>query len=195
MSSRKFASIFIAIFILGAFPLLLVQPSGAASAGLSAGFSIPVQHIPLMFLFIGIGIWATVLGSHATALLPLGITLMLLIGGLLGLSHAPLSYLKWILLLAIVLFAVVVSGIRSKPYLVSITVLGSAAYHIGSYYMHAMPPVIATAHYYLLGVLVSNMLIMGIGICIGITLIDDTQKWIERLRNKMPANAFLSFFL
>lgn len=194
VSSRKFASIFIAIFILGAFPLLLVQPSGAASAGLSAGFSVPVQHIFFMLLFVGIGVWSTILGGAATVSLPVGITLMLLTGGLIGMDTEIVPSQNLVLLAAIMLFAVIASMIRSRLYLLSITVLGSIAFHVGHFYVSTMPA-LATPQYYLLGVLVANMLIMGIGISIGITVVDDMQKWIDDLRTKSVQGSFLSFFL
>lgn len=194
MSSRKFASIFIAIFILGAFPLLLVQPSGAASAGLSAGFSAPVQHIFFMLLFVGVGVWSTILGGGATVGLPLGITLMLFTGGLIDLDTALIPNLKLAVLAAIMFFALITSMIRSRLYILSITVLGSIAFHLGHYYISTMPQ-LATPQYYLLGVMVSNMLIMGIGISIGITVVDDMQKWLEDKRTNSPAGSFFSFFL
>jgi hydrogenase/urease accessory protein HupE len=194
MSSRKFAGIFIAIFVLGAFPLLLVQPSGAASAGLSAGFSAPVQHILFMLVFVAIGVWATVLGGYATVGLPLGVTLMLLTGGMLAMNNDIIIDMKLLVLAAIMLFAVIASMIRSRLYLLSITVLGSVAFQLGNYYVATMPP-LATPQYYVLGVMVSNMLIMGIGICIGITVVDDMQKWIDALRAKTVQGSFLSFFL
>jgi hydrogenase/urease accessory protein HupE len=193
MSSHRFAAIFFAIFVLGAFPLLLVQPSGAASAGLSAGFASPVQHIPFMLMFVLIGMWATILGGYATGALPVGVVTMLFIGGLISMDAVQFPYLKQSFITAIVLYAVTASMVRSKLYLMSSLILGVLSFYLGGYYISSVPQSATTA-YYLAGIVISNLLILAIGICIGITVVDDMQGWIAKMREKRASSAFLTFF-
>ncbi len=193
MSSRRFAAIFFAIFVLGAFPLLLVQPSGAASAGLSAGFAAPVQHIPFMLLFVAMGMWATILGGYAVGALPLAVIAMLFVGGLTQTGDALFPFFEQSLLCAVVIFALMISMVRSKLFVLSSLLLSVAAFYIGSYYMSDVSQASLSA-YYLGGVVISHLLILAIGICIGITVVDDMQSWIAKMREKRASSAFLSFF-
>jgi hydrogenase/urease accessory protein HupE len=56
MNTRVFAALFTVIFLVGAIPMLLVHPSGAASAGLAAGFVLPLGNLLHVCILISIGL-------------------------------------------------------------------------------------------------------------------------------------------
>lgn len=181
MTSKKFAGVFLAIFVLGAFPLLLVQPSGAASAGLSAGFSAPVNHLFFMLLFIAIGVCAAALKRRGVLMLPLSVIVMLFIGASLEMNEQAYPFLRHYMLGAILLYAVAVSVVRTRAFLLCATVFGSFAFHLGGYYTNLLPE-IAAPIYYLLGVMVCKILLMAIGVSMGVTLFEGVGqvKWRDR---------------
>lgn len=75
MSSQRFIMLTMVIFILGALPLLIAQPTALASAGLSHGFSAPLEHAPLLAMISVVGIVAALLPRDGLLLLPIAFTL------------------------------------------------------------------------------------------------------------------------
>lgn len=193
MSSRKFAGIFAAIFILGALPLLLVQPSGVASAGLSAGFIQPVAHIHHAILLIGVGILAAYLGKEAVFMLPLAFLLMFIIGALLEIGVEAFPGLRIFILGAVLLFGIALNTTYNKVFIISVCVASSLAFHFGVNYISSMPQ-IASPLYFLIGIIINQILLLSTGVSLGLTIVGHVDGLFQKIRRLPAVASFLSLF-
>lgn len=181
MTSKRFILFMVAVFLLGAFPFLVVQPTGASSAGLSAGFTAPLDHIPQLLLLLALGLWASVLPRDGMSIMPASFLIMVLIGAALTLDVAHYVALRQFILGGIICFGLVVGLARSKITVFSVMISGSIGFHYGMSYLNGVPE-IASKLYYLLGLMISLALILAIAVAFGVTLLGDHEQWWEKLR-------------
>lgn len=176
VSSKRFFAIFASIFLLGAVPLLLGQPSGAASAGLSAGFIKPLEQIWQLVIFIALGVYAAHLrSSHAMVLLPLCFLLMFLVGMSIELDNQRFGLMPLFLLGAVMLFAICFTVARSQNILVGMVISASFGFHFGAYYYRLIPD-IAAPLYFLIGNLLVLSLIFSASVSLGITFLKHNRR-------------------
>jgi hydrogenase/urease accessory protein HupE len=180
MTTQRFMVVTMALFILGALPFLIAQPTAAASAGLSLGFSAPLEHALLLALLVALGIAAALLPRDGLLLLPIAFTLMVMVGGALVLDIAQFPALRYFILGAILCMALLIGLARDKLTVLTLLVLGSLGFHFGGFFMQQLPP-IASPMYYLLGVLLSLGMVLAIAVAFGVTLIGDNEAAWERI--------------
>ncbi len=194
MSSRRFILFAIGLFILGALPFLVLQPTAAASAGLSLGFSAPLGHPVLVVLLFLAGILAALLPRDGLVQMPLAFTLMMMLGGMLTLDISHFPPIRYFVLGAVLCLSLLVGITRQKLTLLTILLLASLGFHLGGFYMQQVPP-IASPMYYLLGVLMSLSLLLAISVAFGVTLFGDHEVAWKRLtespRMRWVRNLFL----
>ncbi|MBN66487.1 MAG: hypothetical protein CMM94_02835 [Rickettsiales bacterium] len=174
MSSKRFIALFVTIFIVGALPFIIIQPSGAASAGLSSGFTMPIENIAHLLMLLAIGVVATFIGRDAILLLPLCFVLMFVVGAALHIDSSAYPMIRMFILGAILLFAMAVGLIRSKRGLFAVAMSASLAYHLGMYYMKSVPE-IAAPIYFVVGNILCLILIMATSISFGLTLMGESE--------------------
>lgn len=189
MSNQRFILFSAAVFLLGALPFLVLQPTAAASAGLSLGFSAPFDDIAVLILVIGVGLASALLPREGLVLVALAFTMMVMVGGLLVLSPQQFPSARYFVLGAILCLALLVGIIRQKYTLMAVLVVASVGFHLGGFYLDGVPT-IATPMYYLLGVLLSLGVIMAISIAFGVTLFGDHEQSWNKLINS-PRASFL----
>jgi len=189
MSSQRFIVMTMVLFILGALPFLIAQPSAAASAGLSLGFSAPLEHLSVLVILVLVGMCAALLPRDGLVLMPIAFTLMLMVGGALSLDVAHYPALRYFILGAVLCMGLLVGIAREKLTVLTLLVLASLGYHLGGFYMQAVPA-IATPMYYLLGVLLSQGMVLAISVAFGVTLLGDNEARLERLKQS-PRLAFI----
>lgn len=194
MSSRRFVMLSAAIFLLGALPFLIVQPTAAASAGLSLGFSAPFSQILVLALVIGCGFGSALLPRDGLIQIGLVFTLMLMVGGMLMLDREAFPFVRFFVLGAILCVGLMVGVTRQKFTLAAILTIGSVGFHLGGFYLSQLPG-IAAPMYYLLGVLLSLSLILAISIAFGITLFGDHEQLWEKIKESPRLSFVRSFFL
>lgn len=169
MTNKRFILVFASIFLLGSMPLIIIQPTGASSAGLSMGFSLPIEHFWHMVVYLALGIYASFQRQSATALMPLAFLLLFLVGMALKLDAGNFSLMPMFALGAMLLFALSLSVIRDRSGLIGMIVMGSFGYHFGLYYSGLIPE-IASPLYFLIGNLLCIALIFATAISFGLTL-------------------------
>lgn len=179
MSNRRFILFSAAIFLLGALPFLIVQPTAAASAGVSLGFSAPFDDYAILALLILSGFFAALLPREGLMQLALSFTLMVMVGGMLVLDPEQFRFIRYFVLGAILCFGMLVGITRQKFTLMTLLVLASLGFHLGGAYLIERPS-IAAPIFYLLGVLLSLGLILAISIAFGMTLLGDNEKHLKR---------------
>ena len=175
MTSKRFIAIFASIFLLGALPLVMQQPNGASSAGLSHGFTFPIEHLAHLAVFCVLGVFASFLRGLALTLVPLSFVLMYVVGITLKLDEQRYELLPMFMLGAVLLFALCVSLARRRSHLIGIVIAASAGFHFGRYYGATIPP-IASPLYFLMGNIIAFALIFATSISFGLTMRHDGAK-------------------
>jgi hydrogenase/urease accessory protein HupE len=94
---------------------------------------------------------------------------------------------------AILLFALSISLLRRKIFLLSVPPIALWMYFAGGDYMQDIPS-ITTPLYFLLGALVSAALIISIGVSLGVTLTESIQDSMAKLKTMPAVSTFLSLF-
>jgi hydrogenase/urease accessory protein HupE len=194
MNHRRFAGIFAAIFMIGALPLLVSQPSGIAGAGLGAGFMTAIHNPYHILLFVMTGYLATLLGRLPSAMLPVTMLLMLTIGAGLAIDPEKYPLIRLFIFSAIMLYAAAVGVAYTKAFLLSAAVTSSIAFQLGYHFMETLP-LIAPPLHYLLGILTGAALLMAIGISLGIAFYGRTDSATERMKAIPVIASFLAFFV
>lgn len=181
MSSRRFILFAIGLFLLGALPFLILQPTAAASAGLSLGFSAPLEHPVVIGLLFAAGLLCALLPREGMILMPLAFTLMTMLGGMLVLDVDQFPTIRYFMLGAVLCLSLLVGIIRQKLTVLAILLLASLGFHLGGFYMDSVPA-IASPMYFLLGVLLSLSMILAISVAFGVTLFGDHEAAWNRVK-------------
>ncbi len=193
MNSKRFVGIFAAIFLTAAIPLMLVQPSGVASAGLSAGFVAPLNNVYHLVLMMLVGLAGTLIGRAACVMLPICFMLMMLIGSSLTPVFQQYPLIHFLLLGEILLFAIAVSVVGSRVYLVSVIFASAIAYELGTFYAKQIPD-IAPPLYFLLGNQVCVVLLLATGVSLGYSIAPEIKIIFQKFRHIPSVSAFIALF-
>lgn len=193
MSSRKFILFFAGIFCLGALPIMIVQPSGTASAGLSAGFTLPLEHPVYVGLCVVMGLLASLIGRDGPIFIPAVLLAMLVMGHLLGLDAALYPASPYMILASVLLVVLVAGILDRRAELMGVMLAASLGFQLGWHTVRLMPD-IAAPLYFLMGVLLSVLLITAVAISLGLTLFSD--EWVvgRALRESQRLSGFRSLF-
>jgi hydrogenase/urease accessory protein HupE len=181
MSSKRFLVIFASIFLLGSVPLLLGQPSGAASAGLSAGFMMPIEQLWQLVIFISLGLFASYLRStQAMLMLPLAFLLLFVVGMSLAFDATVYTRMPAFLLGSVLLFALCFAICRSEQVIMGMVIAASLGFHFGGYY-HQLIPDIAAPLYFMICIILALALILCASVSLGVTFMRSNRRGVRRL--------------
>ncbi|MFZ4540445.1 MAG: HupE/UreJ family protein [Rickettsiales bacterium] len=189
MSSQRFIVLTMVLFILGALPFLIAQPTAAASAGLSLGFSAPLEHGSILVMIVLVGMCAGLLPRDGLILMPIAFALMIMVGGALVLDVAHYQSLRYFILGATLCMGLLVGIAREKLTVLTLLILASLGFHLGGFFMQHVPS-IATPMYYLMGVLLSLGMVLAIAVAFAVTVFGDNEATWERIK-KSPRVAFI----
>lgn len=189
MTSRRFILFFVALFILGMAPYFFAHPSAAASAGLTLGFSAPLEHTSILVILLLVGLFVSLLPRDGLLLMPVAFTLMIMLGGTLTLDDSHYPGLRYFMLGGVLCMGLLIGIAREKLTVLMLLILASLGFHLGGFYMSAVPS-IASPIYYLLGILLSLGLGLAISVAFGATLIGDHEALWERMKAS-PRFAFI----
>lgn len=168
--------------------MLLVQPPGNGSAGLSAGFMAPLNVLHIVLLGF-IGVWGVTLGPNASLMLPLTFLLMVVIASLLEIDTSQMPPLRIFIFGSILLFAFCISSIQNRLFLLSASFSSSLAFHLGGYYIQSVPS-FASPLYFLVGMVLCSALVLAAGVSLGLALLEEITQLKAKLK-QLPAIASL----
>lgn len=194
MTSQRFIVMMVVLFILGALPFLITQPTAAASAGLSLGFGTPLEHAGLLAMLVITGVAASLLPRDGLMLLPIAFTLMVMVGGALVLDVSAFPSLRYFILGAVLCIGLLVGIAREKLTVLTMLILASLGFHLGGYFMHSVPT-IASPMYFLLGILLSLGLVLAISVAFGVTLFGDNEAAWDRIKQSPRLQFLRDIFL
>lgn len=175
-TSKRFILIFASIFMLGAAPLIIGQPSGAATAGLSHGFTLPIEQWPHLIVLFALGIYASWLRGHALTLVPLSFILLFVVGISLQLDMQRYELLPLFMLGAVLLFALcMMIAAGRKTLIMGLVIAASLGFHYGRFFAGALPQ-IASPLYFMIGNILALGLIFSTAVSFGLTMQQDDKK-------------------
>jgi len=174
-SMTRFVVIFASIFLLGAMPFLILQPNGASSAGLSAGFVAPIEKLYHLFLFLFIGFFAAFIRQNALLLMPLSFILLYVVGITMELDHDKYPLLPMFLFGSVILFGIVMSLTQTRIAIFSVMAAASIGFHFGIFYSSKVPE-IASPLYFMIGNILSFALVFATAASFGLTLRIDHES-------------------
>lgn len=178
------------LFLIIALLMVLgLQPTESARAGLSLGFTAPLEHPMMLVMLALVGISSALLPREGLLLLPISFTLMLLVGGAIMLNIGLYPALQYFILGAILCEALLVGIADEKLTVLMLLILASLGFQLGGFYMVQVPS-IAAPMYYLIGVLVSLSMVLAIAVAFGVTLIGDNEALWDRIKDS-PRIIFL----
>lgn len=175
MENQKILLLFGAIFALACLPFLVLYPSGEASAGLSQGFLSMLHPNRDFVLILLVGVWAVSIGRDAMLLLPLTFILLFAVAAMVQIEMNQYPLVPWFVLGAILAYALSLTLVDSRKFVVAVAVCSSMAFHVG---MHAgqFLPEVADPLYFLLGQLLALTLMLAAAVCFAIAFLDDAIR-------------------
>lgn len=172
MNIKRIALILAGVLLMAALPLVVVHPSGPASAGLSAGFLGIMDYPSRLLLVLPAGLMAGYLRGDERVVFPLSFLLMYLIGALLEMDFTLFPMARLFILGAILVFGLALSVAESRMFLASVFVGGSMAYHLGGYGMNALPQ-LASPLYFIIGQILALALVLAISFSVGLMFLGE----------------------
>ncbi len=192
MASRKFAFVFLCIFLVGALPLVMAQSYGIEIAALSAGFMASLENPATIALFVACGIVSVLCGITAAIAMPLSTLLLFLIGAGMKAGDGQFEYLKPLMLTWLLLFAATTHILHNRRFIVFALAFGVTGFAFGSDFAALQLDSVDTGPYFIGGA-ISALLLCGTGVCIGVTLTERLNSTAEKLK-ATSATTFLSWF-
>lgn len=193
MSTRLFIVLFLVILMTGSVPLFLTQLSGSASAGISEGFVILLHSFAIVVFLLSIGVVSVCIDKEMVFTLPLCTLLIFAIGAMMHINIAHYPAIRGFIGGAIVLFALSISMIRNKLHLLIIPPATYYSYYAGSDIMLHVPE-ITTPLYFLMGALMSTVLLLAVGSSLAIACEQTLKQWHEKFRKIKVVSVFFSLF-
>lgn len=178
---RKIAVGLAVLVVATIVPLVLLQHSGIASAGLSRGVAAPMENTYHLLLFLTIGMWGAWLGRESVVLLPFATLLMLGLGVVVSMPDLPEQWREGLMIGIVQCYALTLGVMGRRYFLLGAALLGSLCFWIGGQYV-PMRPEIAPPLYYLLGIALCGLLMTAIGTAIGMAVMTHMKPILRRVR-------------
>ncbi len=133
------------------------------------GFMHPLSGLDHMAVMIAVGLWAALKGGRAVWAWPLAFVAVMLLGGALGMTGAPLPFVEPGILASIVVLGLLVALAVDLPIAAGVVIIGMFALFHG--HAHgAEVPENAGGFEYMAGFALATALLHGIGISFGLGL-------------------------
>lgn len=193
MSSKKFILFFVGIFVLGALPMVILQPSGAASAGLSAGFTLPLEHPIYIAFSVLLGLLASLIGRDGPIFIPATLISMIVMGHAVGLDKQHFPAAPYMVLTSMLIVVLIAGVLERKAELLGVLLAASLGFQLGANTGN-MAPDIGVPLYFLIGVLLGVLLVTCAAISLGLTVFNEDWKFGRALRDSSKLHGFRSLF-
>jgi urease accessory protein len=136
------------------------------TSGFGAGFFHPIGGADHMLAMVAVGLLAAQIGKKALWIVPSAFVLMMLFGGILGISGIVLPFIEAGILASVVIFGALSAAGAKLPVASSAVIVGLFAIFHG--YAHgAEMPLEAGAFDYSIGFMLATVLLHGAGIAAG----------------------------
>jgi urease accessory protein len=167
-----------AVFL--AMPFMVTEMSGVASAGLSLGFTAPLDYISHVVLILCVGVFSAMLPREAVWLVPLASVSMVLAAACVTLIAELMQEAFMWLLASVLVFGLTCGISRHKVVLFAVLCSGSLGFHMGMHYAANLPSIVAPL-FYVAGIIGAVAMMFIIAVSFGITLVGDHAHVSRRI--------------
>lgn len=169
------------------FGLLLLGCAAGANAhtgegaigGLISGFLHPITGFDHLLAMVAVGIWGATLGRPLVWALPVAFPLLMVVGGVLGITGVPLPYVESGIAVSVVVLGLAIAVAWRAPVAVALAIV--AAFGVFHGYAHGKElPEAASPAGYVAGFVLSTGLLHLTGIALG--MVKGLPKGTQMLR-------------
>lgn len=169
------------------FGLLLLGCAAGANAhtgegaigGLISGFLHPITGFDHLLAMVAVGIWGATLGRPLVWALPVAFPLLMVVGGVLGITGVPLPYVESGIAVSVVVLGLAIAVAWRAPVAVALAIV--AAFGVFHGYAHGKElPEAASPAGYVAGFVLSTGLLHLTGIALG--MVKSLPKGTQMLR-------------
>ncbi len=134
--------------------------------GFSAGFMHPLSGVDHLLAMIAVGIWGATLGRPLLIALPVAFPMMMVVGGILGMTGVPLPYVESGIAASVIVLGLAITAAWRAPVGVAIAIV--AVFGVFHGYAHGQElPESAHPAAYAAGFVLSTGLLHLVGIALG----------------------------
>ena len=167
-------------------PLMLLAATPAfahvgvgATSGFAAGFAHPLSGLDHMTVMVAVGLWAALKGGKALWVWPATFVSVMLVGGALGMMHAPIPFVEPGILASVVALGLLVALAVDLPVWVGVGVIGAFAVLHGHAHGMEVPESVSGIEY-MAGFAVATAFLHGTGIAAA-TLLGQRYRSLVRI--------------
>ena len=140
---------------------------GGVAGGLLSGFMHPLAGIDHLLAMVAVGIWGATLGRPLVWALPVAFPLLMVVGGILGISGVPLPYVETGIAASVVVLGLAIAAAWRAPVAVALAIV--AVFGVFHGFAHGTElPETASPAAYAAGFVISTGLLHLAGIAIGL---------------------------
>ncbi len=135
--------------------------------GFEAGLFHPVLGLDHLLAMVAVGIVATIVGGRGVYLIPLAFVAIMFVGSLFGINNITWVNDEWGIAFSVFILGLFIMISKSYPLLLGILLVGFFGFFHG--HAHGLEiPKISSATYYVMGFLLSTILLHLLGVFIGL---------------------------
>lgn len=178
---------------------LLLLPSAAMAhtgatgvTGFLQGFSHPIGGLDHLLAMLAVGLWASQIGGRALWAVPSTFVIVMMVGGMLGLSGLQVPFVETGILVSILVLGTLIAGAFKFPVIVSAMTVGVFAIFHGHAHGTEMPAM-STAMSYIIGFALATIMLHALGLVLGALLQKTNLEKVNRFAG--AAIVFSGLFL
>ncbi|NOQ52248.1 MAG: hypothetical protein GQ578_08560 [Desulfuromonadaceae bacterium] len=163
----------ISLVILSAICLMplsaLAHTGVGGTTGFGSGFGHPIGGADHLLAMLAVGLWAAQMAGRAIWAIPSAFVIVMILGGILGISGIPAPYVEEGILLSVLVLGILIATAFKFPLAISALIVGIFAVFHGHAHGTEMPLAIGGLSYSI-GFSIATVLLHAFGIAIGVAL-------------------------
>jgi urease accessory protein len=166
LNQRPARNTFVGLLLLGCAAASSAHTGEGTVGGLISGFLHPITGFDHLLAMVAVGIWGATLGRPLVWALPVAFPLLMVVGGVLGITGMPLPYVESGIAVSVVVLGLAIAVAWRAPVAVAVAIV--AAFGVFHGYAHgAELPEAASPAGYVAGFVLCTGLLHLVGIALG----------------------------
>lgn len=165
-ATHRSKQILTGLLLLCCTALAQAHTGGAVVGGFMSGFMHPLSGIDHLLAMVAVGIWGATLGRPLLIALPIVFPMLMVVGGVLGISDVPLPYVEPGIAMSVVVLGLAIAAAWRAPVAVAVAIVAVFGVFHGFAHGQELPESAAPAAY-AAGFVLSTGLLHLAGIAIG----------------------------
>jgi urease accessory protein len=162
------------------FPGLALAHTGVGeTTGFMHGFGHPIGGADHMLAMVAVGLWVAQIGGRALWVVPCTFVGVVVLGGVLGFTGAPVPFVEEGILVSILILGILIVGAFKLPLVYSSLIVGLFAIFHGHAHGAEMPELISAASY-AVGFALATAMLHAAGIGLGMLMQKTNLQTVNR---------------